>query len=151
MNVLKVSPLASRIIQTIVRYINSRWAYLHSYSCIKWPKGANVGAMGNRWVYISRMIVAIIDVTIDMHLQRMSTCAIENEPNIMTFPRKHFDKGHLLRPLIGLFKDTYACSQLNSCKCKMLRESVEYPANEERLHVDRAHVSPVQRTPTLHE
>lgn len=87
--------------------------------------------MGNRWTYIPPMIVAIIDVTIDMYLQRVSTCVIENEPNIMIFPQEHFNKGHLHLPA-GLFKDTYACSQLNSCKCKMLRESAEYPANEIR-------------------
>lgn len=75
--------------------------------------------MGNRWIYIPPMIIAIIDVTIDMHFQRMSTCAIGNEPSIMIFPRKHFNKGHLLRPPMALLKDTYACSQwiLVSAKC----------------------------------
>lgn len=102
-----------------------------------------------------------IGVTIDMYLWCTSACTIENEPPTVTiFPREHFNEELSPLPLflslsLSVLTNLSGATSTLKYKCSASANPVEYSADEcavaePRLHLDWA-LSPVQRTPTLHE
>lgn len=96
------------------------------------------------------MIVAIIDVTIDMYLQWMSTRVIKNESNIMIFSRVHFNKGYPRRWIcLKIYMLAYNWIPVSAKCCRNL-SNIRRANTSSGAGFAWTALSPVQRTPALH-